>query len=1086
MKNSIWKRIFKRKYILRALLIFFVLVIGLIAAIPYLLYRNQDLVKEMVLHRLNKAMVGHTTLGGVYISPFKNFPYISIDLKELKFYDTEDESHPPIYEFEDVYLGFDIWDIFKGEYTIKKVYLSKGKLHIIRYKNGNINLLLAKSMKEQLEEEETDGDPLHLDLKEITLNEVSIEKDDETTQQHILIHFTKASSGFQYIDNFIDNHLEANFEIQDLKVPGLEFFKKKHFHISTDLHYNTQKNFVEIRPSKFELEGGLFEMKGSVDWAKNAYLDIEVKGRKPDFKLITSFAPDYIYERLQSYKNEGDIYFRGKIVGASIDDSPKIDLEFGCKNANFINPNASKSLKDLNFAGYFTNGKKRNLETSELFLQKLSGKPEESIFKGSFHIKNFIDPHVSVDLHSNLKLESLYELFELEALKGLSGKMVIDMTIDELLDYNDVEGTLGKLKDGSDSRIILKDVRYQSAGYPHPIENINAELDFVAGELLIKYFNAQIKKSDFSLQGSLTNLSTFLHGKDANIVAKLEGKAKKIDLAELLSYDPALAKSYQDVITDLRFNFHFDTNSKYLKQTDGIPQGEFFIDELFFKLKNYKHHFHDFYADVLIGKDSINVKKFSGVIDKSDLNLAGYLKNYHALLPEHEAKPVELYFDFTSKYLKFDDLLTYKQVNYLPEEYKHETLEDFEIIATLKANSQDILNGNWLRQTDLKLTDVHCKLRQHPLKFREIHGDFQLREGQLSIKNFEGKLGQSDFKIEGILSNYFDETGKQKTEKIILKANTLNFDELLTYDLEAGKAPNDQPTQPIDHDAGFNIFEVPFPETTLDVQVGNIRFKKTFLQNFKGKFRTKTNHYFYIDDLDFEAAGGHTQIKGYFNGSDPKKIYFSSTIDTKDIDIDQIFYKFDNFGQDYLLKDNIHGRLTAKVTSKVRLHTDLVADLKETEAHIEASIKDGSLVNFAPFQMMSSYVGDKDLSNVRFAEISNTFDVKNGTITIPRMEIATTLGYMFISGKKTLDLQMDYIIEVPFKVIKQATWNMLFKKKKNKNQEEQEIEEEIMRARKDGRELFVKINITGTPDNYEIRMGKGKRNRRKTEELEMK
>ncbi|NJL14770.1 MAG: hypothetical protein HC913_18395 [Microscillaceae bacterium] len=341
-------------------------------------------------------------------------------------------------------------------------------------------------MKAQLEEDA--DEPLHLDLQKITLNEVSIEKDDEITQQHILVHFSQASSGFKYIDDFIDAHLDASFEIKDMNVPGLGFFKKKHFHIASDLHYNTQKNYVEVRPSQFELEGGLFEMQGSIDLAKNAYLDIEIKGRKPDFKLITSFAPDYIYERLKSYKNEGDIYFKGKIVGAIIDDSPKIDLEFGCKNAHFINPNANKTLKDLNFAGYFSNGAKRSLETSELYLQNLSGRPDESVFRGSFHIKNFIDPYVSVDLHSNLKLESLYELFEIEALKGLSGKMVIDMTIDELLDYNDMEGTLGKLKDGSDSRVILKDVRYKPADYPHAIENINAELDFVAGELVIKIF----------------------------------------------------------------------------------------------------------------------------------------------------------------------------------------------------------------------------------------------------------------------------------------------------------------------------------------------------------------------------------------------------------------------------------------------------------------------------------------------------------------------------------------------------------------------------------------------------------------------
>ncbi len=1080
-----WKKIFRRKYILRALLVFFVLILGLLAATPYLLYKNQKLIKEMVLHRLNEAQVGHTTIGGVHIAPFKNFPYISIDLADLKFYGSEDESSPPIYAFEDVYVGFDIWDIFKGKYDIKKVSLNKGKIHIIKYEDGHINLLLAKSFKEQIEDEKNSEEPLHLDLRQITLKDVIIEKEDRLNQQHILLKFTDASTGFKYIGDFIDNHVEANFEVQDLSIAGLAFFKNKHLHISSDLHYNTIKNFMEIFPSTFEIEGGLFEMKGSIDLEKDAYLDIEVKGRKPDFKLITSFAPDYVYERLQSYKNEGDIYFTGKIVGAAINDSPKIDFEFGCKNARFINPNANKSLKDLNFAGHFTNGKERSLKTSELYIQNLSGKPEDSVFKGSFHVRNFIDPYISIDLHSKLDLSTLYDLFEIEALKGLEGKMIIDMTIDELLDYNDVQGTLGKLKDGSDSRVILKDVSYQPSDYPHKIEKINAELDFIAGELVIKYFKAKIKSSDFELKGGLSNLSTFLHGKDANIVAKLAGKSSKINLSELLSFEPELAKNYNDIITDLSFNFNFDTNSKFLKSSDVIPEGEFFVNELFFNLKNYKHRFHDFHADILIGKDNIDIKQFSGIIDKSDLNLKGYLKNYHALLPKHQPKAIELYVDITSQYLKFDDLFTYNQVNYLPEEYKHETLEDFEIEAKIKASSQDILKGNWLKHTDLTLSDVHCKLRQHPLKLRDVHGDFETRNGQLNIRNFTGKMGKSDFMLNGALSNYFDSTGMQKSEVLVLKSAMLDLDELTNYDLNAGIASEQNATKKIDHDAGFNVFEVPFPEMNLQVEIGTIRYHRTLLQNTKGTLRTKTNHYLYIDALDFDAAGGHTHIEGYFNGSDPKHIYFSSTLKLDNLDIDQIFYKFDNFGQDYMIQDNIHGRLSANIKSKVLLHTDLTANLKETEAHIEATVRDGTLVDFAPFKMMASFVGDKDISNVRFAELSNTFDLKNGVMTIPRMEIATTLGYMFISGKKTLDLKMDFVIEVPFKVIKQATWNMLFKKKKKKTAEEQEIEEEIMQAKEDGKENFVKINITGTPSEYEIRLGRGNKNRRKNGKIEM-
>ncbi len=762
-------KISKRKKLWRWFWIGFLLLLISVSIAPYILYKNQDFIAEKVTEKLNEMQVGHTTLGGLYISPFKNFPYISVDLKDLKFYASDDQTQRPVYAFEDVYIGFDAWKLLEGEYTIKKIVIQKGEMHVIRFEDGTINLVLAKSfnvkeLKSELEKAEKDStNHFHLDLKSIELIDVFIEKEDRLENNLIQIQVKKAKSNFTYNTDFIDNHLDLDFEVIDLNLHNMDFFVNKHIDVISDIHYNLKDNYLDIDPSEFHIEGGVFSLEGRIDIEDDINMDLKVNGKKPDFKLITSFAPPDIYEKLEKYRNEGEIYFKGIIQGKAMGDTPKIAIEFGCKNAQFINPNSSKSINDLSFAGFYTNGEEHNLKTSELYLENLSGKPNESFVKGSFHVINFDDPYFSIDLHSNLNLTSLYELFEMEMLKDLKGQAIIDMTIDELLDADDVEGILGKLKDGTDSRIILKDVSFYAPDYyPHSIKNLNAKASFVGGKLQIDYFDITIEDSKLELSGFISNLTALLHNKDAEVEADLKGKASKLNLPLLLAFDSALAARTTEVVSNLVFDTKFLTNTKYIRQADGIPQGEFLIDSLFFDLKNYAHTFHDFHIDVIIDENDIRVKRFHGEIDKSDFDLDAYLKNYHALLPKHDAKPIEFYIDIKSDNLIFNDLMTYEGKNYLPKEYKNETLKEFEVEALLNINSKDLLDSNWFKKTDLKLTDLHGKFRQHKLKIEGLHGDFSMRKGDLSIKNFSGKLGKSDVKLEAQLFNYFDSSKTAK------------------------------------------------------------------------------------------------------------------------------------------------------------------------------------------------------------------------------------------------------------------------------------------------------------------------------------
>jgi hypothetical protein len=232
-------------------------------------------------------------------------------------------------------------------------------------------------------------------------------------------------------------------------------------------------------------------------------------------------------------------------------------------------------------------------------------------------------------------------------------------------------------------------------------------------------------------------------------------------------------------------------------------------------------------------------------------------------------------------------------------------------------------------------------------------------------------------------------------------------------------------------------------------------------------------------------------IHGYFNGSDPQNIYLNSFIRLKNVDLNKVLYKMDNFGQSFVVSNNLKGILSGTIKSNAHFFSDFTADLRKTTAHIEATITKGRLINFTPLYAMADFMGDKDLDDIHFGELTNTIDVKEGNIHIPAMKLASSIGYMHLSGKQNFDkdMRMDYEIKLPLSLVKQASWNVmkskLFGLKKQAQAAEAEAlpddaelvneEKEIIDGQKGILRKYINVRIEGTSENFKIKMGRKKK-----------
>lgn len=157
-------------------------IVGFLVIIPIvlfsvatiILYTQQEKLVQFYLKEFNQDIHGHIEIGKSRVAPFRNFPYISIDLQDVKVFESENDIiGRPIIELNDVYVGFDVWKLLSGKTEIKTISLNDGHLDIIQDEDANLNISRAFEMKKSVEEV---AEAFHLVLKKIKLKNVDINK----------------------------------------------------------------------------------------------------------------------------------------------------------------------------------------------------------------------------------------------------------------------------------------------------------------------------------------------------------------------------------------------------------------------------------------------------------------------------------------------------------------------------------------------------------------------------------------------------------------------------------------------------------------------------------------------------------------------------------------------------------------------------------------------------------------------------------------------------------------------------------------------------------------------------------------------
>ncbi|WP_281540266.1 AsmA family protein [Maribacter aestuarii] len=1037
----------------------------------YVQSHQSEIIKEGVA-LLNQEHKGLITVGNSNLSLFGNLPDLSIKIYDVQVFETKAVNALPIMDVKDIYVGFNLWDMVSGNYDIHSLVIEEGVFNIVIHEDNTSNI---QNSLAPISEEDTPTTNIH--LNKIRLKNLDIHTLDEATNTDVEKFIYEGKGGFSISDSIITGHIDTELELNVIKDGDTTFIRNKHFEIHTDVAFHTSTGLLDIAPSGIVMENGDFELEGSIDTKNDMGLDLAIKGTKPNFDMLFAFAPTDVIPYLEKYKNAGEIYFNATIKGpANKGNRPAINAEFGAGKAFLENTASAKKIDNMGFRGHFSNGENRDASTMEFSLTDMTASLEKGEFKGALFVKNFEAPDVEMQMDANFNLEFIADFFELEQVQNASGTIKLKMNFHDIVNIDQPEMALQQLNQAYYAELKVEKLHLEAKNLPIPLDTLNVNLLMNGKEATLKQFELLTGNSDVSISGFLSDLPSIVHHTKTPVEAHLDITSNYLDIAALTGFSAqdTTQTGYDEQVKNLSLGLSFVGSAKDFTESEYLPKGEFFIDSLYAELKHYPHNLHDFHADVLIDDKDLKIVDFEGYIDDSDFHLDGLVHDYAFWMQPERNGDVALDFNLNSKKLRLEDVFSYKGENYVPEEYRHEIFDDLALHFTSRMHYTD----SSLNSIDIALDKLNTKMELHPQRFHDFKGNIHYEDEHIVINDFHGEIGSTNFNFD---LNYYlgeDQTIKKRDNYLEVRANYIDYDALFDFDLsppQSGEAVRPIAEDVSEHADAFNIYELPFTNMRFKADIAHFIYHRIDLKNIKANLRTTPDHYMYVDTLTMDAAGGNIRLKGYFNGSDPKHIYMQPDLVLTDVDLEKLLFKFENFGQDHLVSENLQGKLTARISGKIRVYPDMVPDLDQSSIEMEVKVLNGNLKNYDPMLALSDYMGDKNLRNIRFDTLQNSLAIDKGKIHIPVMAIESTIGHMELSGTHDSDQNIDYFLRIPWKTVRKATMQKLFGSKKDSVPDEDKVDE-IVEVDPNGKTKFLNLKIQGTIDDYKVSLGKKRKN----------
>jgi hypothetical protein len=212
-----------------------------------------------------------------------------------------------------------------------------------------------------------------------------------------------------------------------------------------------------------------------------------------------------------------------------------------------------------------------------------------------------------------------------------------------------------------------------------------------------------------------------------------------------------------------------------------------------------------------------------------------------------------------------------------------------------------------------------------------------------------------------------------------------------------------------------------------------------------------------FDSLSMQTMGG--TLKGDYGIAQDRSgdIFVSVHSKLYNLDIQNLFYSFNNFGQSYITDEHLKGSISGNCTFSSSFDSTFLIKKETILSENSIIIRNGELNNFSSLLALSRFIEVEELRNIQFETLENTILIKEGKVIIPSMDIHNSALNISASGIHEFNHHYDYRIRLKLS-------ELLYNKARGSRNSEFIIAED----ESDTRILFLKVFNEGSGTEVEM------------------
>ncbi len=592
---------FKRLVFTLSILLFILLITTFL-----LLYFFEDRLVRYAINEINHQLNTKIEVESIDLSIWKKFPQASLEFKNVRCDEVTDKPEKKkLLTAESVFLAFDIWDFFTGNYTFKRIDIINARAYLRIDKNGKSNFDIVKKYPQKPNTKKSNQ---VFSFNKFMLKNVEVDYVNELLLQTVQITIQHLDLKGKFSETQQASKLRGKFFIDKLEFHNETYVQHRQVELNADLDNNTQTKQIQINKGRISIESLKIEASGLIRTDSTGYIDLNLEGKKLNIQSFISLLPGEWRKFENEYRSEGEFYLKSKIRGnTSQGQIPDMEFDFGVQNGSVTYKPTHTQMKNLYVVGKFVSIK--NGKEWGLYINHFKGNLKKSSLSGNFSYEVQLHPVMKFAVNGTADLEEIYAFFPVPGISSMQGVVQLDVNFHGA-SQNIREFTFDDYQRSTlNGTAVLNDVTVQMEGQHHPFSRMKGTLEFNRSDASIRSLSGNIGNSDLTLNGSVKNLPAYLFIKDAPLHIDAEASSSQIILHEWLS-DEDSEKPVGQPVKEFRLKLPDWVNVSLNMQIDKLEFNKF-------KAENIRGRFT--FRNRSLQAESVSMNAFGGSVKLSGI-----------------------------------------------------------------------------------------------------------------------------------------------------------------------------------------------------------------------------------------------------------------------------------------------------------------------------------------------------------------------------------------------------------------------------------------------------------------------------------